>query len=166
MPAPQPQESLQPYGSAPDVKFAGFVREFRDVAIRAGIRPETYDASMAGLRRMPRVEELNRKQPEFIKPVWEYLATTVSSSRIANGRAMLDRYASTLASIEARYGVPKEILVAIWGVESGYGAEQGSFNMFAALATLAYDGPRQDFARRELLAALRMEEQQHLNPGR
>jgi membrane-bound lytic murein transglycosylase B len=164
MPVPQPQDNLQPYGSATDVKFAGFLREFREVAIRAGVRPQTYDASMAGVRRMPRVEELDRRQPEFVKPVWEYLATTVSAARVENGHAMLDRYTSTLAAVEARYGVPKEILVAIWGVESGYGAEQGGFNMFAALATLAYDGPRQDFARRELLAAFRIEEQQSLNP--
>jgi membrane-bound lytic murein transglycosylase B len=119
---------------------------------------------VAGLRRAPRAEELNRKQPEFVKPVWDYLATTVSAARVENGRTMLDRYVNTLGVLEARYGVPKEILVAIWGIESGYGAEQGSFNMFEALATLAYDGPRVEFARRELIAALRMEEQQHLHP--
>jgi membrane-bound lytic murein transglycosylase B len=77
---------------------------------------------------------------------------------------MLDRYGSTLAALEARYAVPKEILVAIWGIESGYGSETGSFNMFEALATLAYDGPRQDFARRELIAALRIMQEQHLDP--
>ena len=155
---------MQPFWSQQDAKFAAFIRDFRDVAIRAGIPPETYDASMAGLRRIPRVEELNRQQPEFVKPVWEYLATAVSLIRVANGRAMLDRYANTLAAAEARYGVPKEILVAVWGLETAYGVEQGAFNMFAALATLAYDGPRQDFARRELIAAMRIEQEQHLNP--
>jgi membrane-bound lytic murein transglycosylase B len=161
---PAPSEVFETYLGAQDAKFATFIRDFRATALAAGIRPETYDVSMAGLRRNPRVEELNLKQPEFIKPVWEYLATTVSSARVENGRAMLDRYADTLGVLEARYRVPKEILVAIWGIESGYGAVGGNFNMFEALATLAYDGPRQDFARRELIAAMRMEEQQHLNP--
>jgi membrane-bound lytic murein transglycosylase B len=147
-----------------DAKFSAFVRDFRAEAIRAGIRPETYDASMAGIRRNPRVEELNGKQPEFIKPVWQYLDTAVSPTRVANGRDMLERYGSTLTALQTRYGVPKEILVAVWGIESGYGGEMGSFNLFEALATLAYDGPRQAFARRELIAAMRMEEQQHLNP--
>jgi len=147
-----------------DAKFYAFIRDFRAEAVRAGVRPETYDASMAGIRRNPRVEELNLKQPEFIKPVWQYLDTTVSSARVAGGRDMLDRYSSTLGALQARYGVPKEILVAVWGIESGYGGELGSFNLFEALATLAYDGPRQAFARRELIAAMRMEERQHLNP--
>ena len=82
----------------------------------AGIRPETYDASMAGIRRDPRVEELNRKQPEFIKPVWQYLDTAVSPARVANGQAMLSRYGEHARERAKRgYGVPKEILVAIWG---------------------------------------------------
>ncbi|HEY1638976.1 MAG TPA: lytic murein transglycosylase [Rhizomicrobium sp.] len=159
-----PRAPIQSNGSPQDAKFYAFIRDFRPVAIQAGIRPETYDASVAGLRRDPRIEELNRKQPEFIRPVWDYLSVTVSPGRVANGREMLERYGNMLAGLESRYGVPKEILVAIWGIESGYGAEQGSFNMFEALATLAYDGSRVEFARRELVAALRMEEQQHLNP--
>jgi membrane-bound lytic murein transglycosylase B len=150
--------------ASPDAKFDAFIRDFRAEAIAAGIRPQTYDASMSGIHRNPRVEELNRKQPEFITPVWQYLDTTVSPARVANGQAMLSRYGSTLAAVEARYRVPKEILAAVWGLESGYGGEMGSFNMFEALATLAYDGPRQAFARRELIAAMRMEEQQRLNP--
>lgn len=158
--APAPAPAVSPA----DARFYAFIRDFRTEAIAAGIRPETYDASMAGIRRNPRVEELNRKQPEFIKPVWQYLDTTVSPARVANGKAMLSRYSGTLGSVEARFHVPKEILVAVWGIESGYGAEQGSFNMFEALATLAYDGPRQAFARRELIAAMRIEEQQRLNP--
>lgn len=173
-PAPQPRVSLpqapttpmRPLGASQDDKFAAFIRDFRATALAAGIRPATYDASMAGLRRNPRVEELNRKQPEFVKPVWEYLATTVSSARVDGGRTMLERYGATLRALEARYGVPAEILVAVWGLETGYGADMGSFNLFEALATLAYDGPRQEFARRELLSAMRMEEQQHLDPRR
>jgi membrane-bound lytic murein transglycosylase B len=163
-PPPPPAPMPAPAFSTADARFYAFVRDFRAEAMAAGIRPETYDASMAAIRRNPRVEELNRKQPEFIKPVWQYLDTTVSPARVTNGQAMLSRYGRTLAAVEARYHVPKEILVAVWGIESGYGAEQGGFNMFEALATLAYDGPRQAFARRELIAAMRMEEQQHLNP--
>jgi membrane-bound lytic murein transglycosylase B len=70
-----------------------------------------------------------------------------------------------LAKLEARFSVPKEILVAIWGEESAYGAGMGSFNMFEALATLAYEGPRKDFARHELIAAMKMEQQEHLSPS-
>ena len=149
---------------AADAKFVAFIRDFRAVAIQAGIKPETYDASMSGITRNPRVEELNLQQPEFVKPIWEYLDTAVSLSRIATGQQMLLSYSGMLANLESRYGVPKEILAAIWGDESAYGTAMGSFNMFEALATLAYDGPRQAFARRELIAAMKMEEQEHLSP--
>ncbi len=150
--------------SSQDAKFAAFIRDFRARAIAAGISPATYDACMAGLSRLPRVEELNRQQPEFVKPVWSYLEGSVSPARVESGQQALSAYSNTLSVIEARYGVRKEILVAIWGLESAYGKSMGSFSLFAALATLAYDGPRQDFARRELIAAMKMVEQQQLNP--
>ncbi len=148
-----------------DAKFAAFVRDFRAEAIGAGIRPEVYDASMAGIVRNQQVEDLNLQQPEFVRPVWEYLDGAVSPSRISKGQLMLLSYGSMLANLEQRYGIPKETLVAIWGVETLYGALMGSFNIFEALATLAYDGPRKDFARRELIAALKMEQQEHLSPA-
>jgi len=154
-PAPMPEA---------DAKFYAFVRDFRATALAQGIRPETYDRSMAGIARNARVEELNLSQPEFVKPVWDYLDGAVSPRRISDGQQMLATYPSMLLNVESRFGVPKEILVAIWGIESNYGEAMGSFNMFEALATLAYDGPRAEYARRELLAALKIEEQEHLDP--
>src|SRR4029077_17902142 len=70
-----------------------------------------------------------------------------------------------LAGVEAKYGVPKEFLVSIWGNESDFGRGSEPFNMFDALATLAYDGPRADFARSELIAALKILQQQHFDPS-
>lgn len=148
-----------------DAKFFAFIRDFRATALAAGIRPDIYDASMAGIHRNPRVEELNLTQPEFVRPVWSYLDSAVSSDRVSMGEQMLATYPNMLAGLESRFGVSKSILVAIWGIESNYGTQMGSFNMFEALATLAYDGPRQDFARRELLAALKMEQEEGLQPS-
>lgn len=149
---------------AADAKFAAFIREFRVTAINAGIRADIYDTSMSGIHRNPRVEQLNLSQPEFVRPVWSYLDSAVSDDRVSMGEQMLAQYPSMLAGLENRYGVSKNILVAIWGIESNYGTQMGSFNMFEALATLAYDGPRQDYARRELLAALKMEQEEGLSP--
>jgi membrane-bound lytic murein transglycosylase B len=168
-PPPPPRESVAvplpaPTPPSADTKFAIFVRDFRGQAIAAGVHPETYDACMAGVRRLPHVEELNSKQPEFVKPVWEYLAANVSPARVAQGQQLIADNAAMLNAIQARYGVPKEILVAIWAMESAYGNAQGGFNLFSALATLAYDGPRADFARRELIAAMKMVERERLNP--
>ncbi len=145
-------------------KFEEFLRDFRDTALKAGIAAQTYDRSMAGIALNPRVQQLNLQQPEFVRPVWDYLDSAVSPDRIARGRQMLAATATALANVEQRFGVAKEVLVAVWGIESNYGTAMGSFNMFEALSTLAYDGPRSDFARRELLDAMRMEEQQHYDP--
>lgn len=148
-----------------DQKFEAFLAGFRTTALAAGIDPGTYDLSLAGIARNPRVEALDLEQPEFVKPVWDYLEGAVTPARIAAGQEMLVAYAPALAGIEQRFGVQKDILVAIWGIESDFGREMGSFNIFAALATLAYDGPRAGFGRRELLDALRIEQQEHFAPA-
>ena len=151
--------------SVADAKFAAFIRDFRATAIAAGIRPDVYDRSMAGITRNASVERANTSQPEFVKPVWSYLDSAVSDDRVSMGRQMEATYPGMLSGLESRYGVSKDILVAIWGMESNYGQQMGGYNMFEALATRAYDGPRQDFARRELLAALRMEQEEGLSPS-
>ena len=163
--APVPPLAPAQLAAQADAKFAAFIRDFRDTAIKAGIAPATYDASMVNVHRNADVEQANLQQPEFVKQVWSYLDTAVSDDRVSHGRQMVATYSSTLSADDARFGVPKEILVAIWGMESNYGTAMGNFNMFEALATLAYDGPRMDFGRKELLAALKMEEQEKLAPA-
>ena len=160
--APSAAVSVPVSAPAPDedLAFARFVHDFRATALAAGIAPETYDAAMGTIARNQRVADLNLNQPEFAAPVWSYLDIAVSPQRIADGRAVLAGDAAILAPIAAKYGVPKEILVSIWGNESDYGRSMGRFNMFEALATLAYDGPRTDYARPQLIAALQMMQRQ------
>ncbi len=120
---------------------------------------------MTGLFRDPQIEALNLNQPEFSKPIWNYLDGAVSDKRVSQGQMQMQSYGTALANMEARYGVPKEIVVAIWGMESDYGSAMGNFNIFDALATLAYAGPRATYARKELLNALKMEQQENLVPS-
>ncbi len=154
-----------PKPSPQDVKFAQFVVDFRATALAAGIAPATYDAAMGGIKRNDKIETLTEAQPEFVKQVWTYLDTAASPRRVADGRAALAAQAAALATVEAKYGVPKEILVSLWGNETDFGGALGSFNIFEALATLAYDGPRSDFGKTQLLAALKMMQQEKLDPG-
>jgi len=148
-----------------NAKFAQFIADFRAAARDAGITRATYDRAMSGLQRNARVETLNQEQPEFVKPVWDYLDGAVSQWRVGKGQEMLAAYGPMLAGLERKTGVPKEILTAIWGMESAYGQSAGSFNLFEALATLAYDGPRQAYARRELIAALKMVQDDGFKPS-
>jgi membrane-bound lytic murein transglycosylase B len=147
--------------SSGDAKFDAFLAEARITARAQGITDATFDAATAGIAPIPAIAAMNANQPEFSKPVWSYLDSAVSARRIKDAQFMLARYGDVLARIEASSGVPKEILVAVWGMETDYGSETGGFNLFAALATLAYDGPRADYAKPEFFAALRLFQEQH-----
>jgi membrane-bound lytic murein transglycosylase B len=120
----------------------------------------TFDSATAGIAPIPAIIAMNANQPEFTKPVWSYLDAAVSARRIRDAQFMLTRYGEVLDRIAAQSGVPKEILVAVWGMESDFGADSGSFNLFAALATLGYDGPRANYAKPEFLAALKIYQEQ------
>jgi membrane-bound lytic murein transglycosylase B len=149
-----------PSPAAEDTAFAAFIHDFRSTANAAGILPETYDAATGSIVRNQRVSDLNLNQPEFAKPVWDYLDSAVSQQRVSDGRVVLIADHDILDRIAGKYGVPKEIIVSIWGNESNYGRSMGGYNMFEALATLAYSGPRTDYARPQLIAALKMMQQQ------
>jgi len=160
---PAPAAPARP--SSRDPKFDAYLAEARTAALAQGITAETFDAATAGIAPLPTIIAMNANQPEFTKPVWSYLDGAVSARRIADARFMLTRYGEVLDKIAAQSGVPKEILVSVWGMESDYGADSGGFNLFAALATLAYDGPRANYARPEFLAALQIYQQQHYPLG-
>jgi membrane-bound lytic murein transglycosylase B len=163
-PSPPPALTAPPAPIRPssgDPKFDAFLSEARVTAVAQGITAASFDSATAGIAPIPSITAMNANQPEFSKPVWSYLDAAVSARRIADAKLMLSRYGDVLAKIEAASGVPKEILVAIWGMESDYGADTGSFNLFTALATLAYDGPRAGYARPEFFAALQIYQQHH-----
>jgi membrane-bound lytic murein transglycosylase B len=142
--------------SDPATRFRTFVQEFRTEAVAAGIPGELYDRAMSSVALNPRVEQLNLSQPEFVRPVWEYLESAVNDSRVSRGRELIGANADLFGKLRDTYGVEPEVITAIWGMETGYGQNTGGFNLFEALATLAYDGPRTVYARRQLIAALKI----------
>ncbi len=133
-----------------------WIAGFRARASAAGIAGPVFDASFAGVQYAPRVIALDRNQSEFSKQIWEYLDTAVSPLRVSNGKAALARHGAALDRIEARFGVEKEVVTAIWGLESAYGAARGKSPLIESLATLAYDGRRGAFFEEQLLAALKI----------
>lgn len=151
--------------SSGDAKFDAFLAAARDEALAQGITAENFDNATAGIAPLPTITTMNANQPEFARPVWSYLDSAVSARRIKDAQFMLTRHGEVLDRIAAQSGVPKEILVSVWGMESDYGADSGSFNLFAALATLAYDGPRANYAKPEFLAALQIYQQQRYSLG-
>jgi membrane-bound lytic murein transglycosylase B len=155
-PVAQPAPLPPPLPSSSDAKFNAFLAEMRTEALAQGITPASFDSATAGIAPLPAILAMNANQPEFTKPIWSYLDSAVSARRIKDAQFMLTRYGEVLDAIAGSSGVPKEILVAVWGMESDFGADSGNYNLFAALATLAYDGPRANFAKPEFLAALKL----------
>jgi len=136
--------------------FQRWVKNFRNVALTKGISAGTYDRAFKGVKLNTRVMQLDRKQAEFSRQIWDYLDTATSPKRVKNGQAMLTKHKRTLSRIEQKYGVDKKIVLAIWGLESSYGKNMGDINIIEALATLAYDGRREKFGKQQLLEALRI----------
>ncbi|KAA5804124.1 lytic murein transglycosylase [Alkalicaulis satelles] len=121
-----------------------------------GVRADVRAAMLEGLEPDLRIVERDRTQPEFVRPIWQYLAGAASAERAAGGRRAAERHAGALDQVAARFEVEREILTAIWGLESAYGAIQGDFDVVRSLATLAWEGRRRAFAEAQLIAAARM----------
>lgn len=150
-PAPIPAAS-----AGDEAGLQRFVQSFRPRAIASGVSPATYDRAMRIARYNPDVIRLDRKQAEFSRPVWLYLDSAVSDVRVTTGRQKAAQLSGTLSQIEARYGVPREIVLAVWGMESNFGANRGKMQIIPSLATLAYDGRRGEMFQNQLIAALRI----------
>lgn len=133
-----------------------WVAGFRSRALAAGIRPAVFDRALRGVRYDADVVRRDRNQSEFTKTLWDYLDSAASDSRVRNGKAALRKHRRLLDQIEARYGVDRKVVVAVWGLESAYGAVRGDVPVIQALATLAYDGRRGRFFEKQLIAALKI----------
>ena len=145
--------------------FQAWLQGVRAEAAAQGIAPATLDEALAGVAPIPRVVELDRRQPESTLTFAQYLERVVPARRVEIGRRKLAEHRELLAAVGARYGVQPRYIVALWGVETGFGRITGSFPVIAALATLAYDGRRAEFFRGELLKALRILDEGHIAPA-
>ncbi len=154
-----------------DPGFDDWVRGFWPEARAKGVSEATFRRAFDGVTPDPDVLERAGAQPEFVRPLWEYLESAVSDKRIDNGREMLRQHASTLDAIESRYGVSRFVVVSIWGMESSYGEVLENRNIvkpvIRSLATLAYrGGSRANFGKQQLLAALEILENGDVTPDR
>ncbi|TVQ29826.1 MAG: lytic murein transglycosylase [Geminicoccaceae bacterium] len=144
-------------GASPAAAFETCVAGLERDARARGVPAAVVEAAFAGVERDERVLQFSTAQPEFVTPIWDYLAFLVDDERIEDGRRMLTEHRDLLARIEASFGVDRHVVLAIWGVESDYGRITGSFFIPHALSTLVCAGTRrQDFWRGELMAALQL----------
>ncbi|PLR24346.1 lytic murein transglycosylase [Caulobacter zeae] len=135
--------------------FNAWLAEFKPKAVAAGVPQAVVDRELNGLTPNPRVISLDGRQPEFSKPVGDYIKGVISDDRVAVGRGKRDQLAF-LPAVEQRYGVPRDILLAVWAMESAFGKIQGDFDVVRSMASLAADGRRRGWAEGELIAALKI----------
>ncbi|TPJ32312.1 lytic murein transglycosylase [Mesorhizobium sp. B2-8-3] len=153
---------LMPAGPAfADAGFRQWVSGFRATAVAGGVSGAVYDQSMRGIEPDPVVLEKARTQPEFTAPAWDYFDNRVHDQSVANGQSMARKWRPWLDRIEARFGVDRNVLLAIWSMESNYGEilkrDDIMRNVIRSLATLAYGDPkRSKYARTQLIAALKI----------
>lgn len=147
-----------PAAAQPALSFADWLVQYRAGAVARGLEPAWLDRALAGLEPQPRVIELDRAQPDAPgRAIFSaYLDRQLTAERIATGRQRHGERAALLRRLEAEHGVPGQVLIAIWGMETSYGRVMGGFDIVRALATLAWDGRRAELFTRELDAAVRM----------
>ena len=143
--------------------FAGFLDGVRSEARARGLEEATISSALDGLAPIERVVELDRRQPEFTLTFDQYMRRVVSAQRVEKGRARLAEHRGILDRVARAYRVQPRFIVALWGIETDFGRVRGSFPIIAALATLAHDGRRSRYFRKELFNALTIIDQGHIS---
>jgi membrane-bound lytic murein transglycosylase B len=142
---------------AGDREFQAFIGKLWPQAQAAKIKRQTFERAFASVSEPdPLVLKMANNQPEFTSTTSQYLLKAVTPARIETGRAMLAAQGNLLSALEKKYGVDRHILVAIWGMESNFGQDKGSMSVMGSLATLAYQGARKNYARPQIIAALKI----------
>jgi lytic murein transglycosylase len=154
-PPPPPAPAPAPPPVAADAGFEAWLASYRQKALAAGLPGSLLDRELSGLTPNAKIASLDAKQPEFSKPVSDYIKGVVSADRIAKGRGYYSGL-GFLPGMEQRYGVPREIVLGVWAMESAFGRIQGDMDVVRSLATLAWQGRRRDWAEGELTSALRI----------
>ena len=150
---------------SPTQPFQSFIAGLWPKAEQRGVSQALFAASFEGMTPDEDVIAKSRRQPEFTKTIQDYLAGAVTPARIEAGKARAAAFGDVLASIEARHGVDRNVLLAIWGMETNFGGFTGNTPVLRALATLAYSGYRGDYFQRELITALEILQQGHVSPA-
>lgn len=145
--------------------FTVWLQGLRQEALADGIRAQTLNAALANIVPLDKVLELDRKQPEFTLTFEQYQTRVVNEARIQKGRELLREHEALLQRVSTQFDVPQQYIVALWGIETDFGRLTGGYSVIQALATLAYDGRRSSFFRKELLNALKILDQENIRPA-
>jgi membrane-bound lytic murein transglycosylase B len=148
-----------------EADFQAWLKGFKKQARQDGISQQTLNKAFKNVHLNERVLELDRRQPEFTRTFWQYFNRAVTDWRIETGQKLYEKYKPQLQEVTREYGVPGRFLIAFCGMETNFGGYTGNTPIIDSLATLSYDRRRSEFFQRELMAALRIIDQGHIDPA-
>jgi membrane-bound lytic murein transglycosylase B len=136
-------------------EFNNFIKDIKQKSLSQGVRTQTLTV-LDGIIPNPRIMELDNSQAEFSLNFWQYINSRVSPNRTLIGGLKMLENDKLFKQVYNKYGVPKQILIAFWGLESNFGVNTGGFNLVSSLATLAFDKRRRTFFTTQLLTTLKL----------
>ena len=143
-------------------RFSGFLERLWPMAKARGVSRAVFESAFRGMTPDPDVVALTKKQSEFVKPIWDYLASATTPARIERGQSLARDNQTILDHVENRYGVDERIILGVWGMETNFGGFTGGKDVLRSLATLASIGYRGTYFRDELVNALLILEARHI----
>jgi len=149
------------HAQAPKDTFAAFTAKLWPDAQAKGVTRATFDIAMEGVTPDQRVIAATQRQPEYGRPFGDYVNAVANKRRIAEGQIKAKQWSQTFDAVEKQFGVERFVLIALWGIESDFGADKDRWDVFRSLATLAYVGYRDPYFRNELLVAMKIMQDQH-----
>ncbi|WP_099075460.1 lytic murein transglycosylase [Proteus alimentorum] len=158
-------EQAFPKETRTSAQFPAYVEALKLKAAQLGYQQETIDFAFSEAHFIERVIKSDRNQPEKKITLDVYLPRIVTNGRLNQGAKLYQENQDTLEQISKKYGVPANYIVALWGLESGFGKVQGKEDVVSALATLAFEGRREELFARQLMAALEIIEEGHIPQG-
>lgn len=150
------QTALAQDQSNDNSEFRAFLDGMWPTAKKAGVSRTTFLVAIGGITPDPSIMKSQSSQPEFVSPVWKYIDRAVSDERLERGKEALEKHSDLLDKIVKKYGVEKQILLGIWGLESTFGKNKGSKDIIRSVATMAYKGKRKTYGRKQFIAALQI----------
>jgi len=147
---------FNPNISLANEKFTEWLVGFKGRAIAQGVSQETVDTALKNAKFLERIVALDRKQPEFFEKTYEYLEKRVDEKRIQAAKNLLKENSPLLEKVSTKFKVDKEILVALWGIETNFGVNKGKVDIISALSTLSFDNRRPEYFEKELIILLKL----------
>ena len=147
---------FNPNISLANEKFTEWLVGFKGRAIAQGVSQETVDTALKNAKFLERIVALDRKQPEFFEKTYEYLEKRIDEKRIQAAKNLLKENSPLLEKVSAKFKVDKEILIALWGIETNFGVNKGKVDIISALSTLSFDNRRSEYFEKELIILLKL----------